>query len=123
MKGGCKLKENVKLYFFIEVSSNLYCGITPRKVTGQNNDDLQGIDCIDAIESYQVFCDALKAIQKTGHTNTFAIWKYPKVTGQKINFSIGALKSEESVVNLLTKDALLIGDKIIDELAINIKNI
>lgn len=122
LNGGCKLRENVKLYFFIEIGSNLYCGITPRKITGQNNDDLQYIDCKDAIEPYQLFYDKLKTIKKAGHTKTFAIWKHVKVSEQNINFSIDALKSKESVVHQLTNDTLLIDDERINELVIEIKN-
>lgn len=122
LQSGCKLKENIKLYFFIEVSSNLYCGITPRKITGQGDNDLQVVDCKDAIEPYQTFIDNLKKIKRTGHTRTFAIWEYLKVGNQTVNFSIGALNSGDSIVRLLSKDTLLLEDKIIEELAIEIKN-
>lgn len=122
LKSSCRLKENIKLYFFIEIGNNLYCGLTPRKITEQGNDDFQVVDCKDAIEPYQVFSDNLKEIQKTGHTSTFAIWKYLEVDKRTINFSIGALNSGDSVVRLLKEDSLLIDAKKIEDLAAKIIN-
>ena len=121
LKSDCKLKENVKLYFFVEVSDNLYCGITLRKMD-QSDNDLKGIELENAIESYQAFQENLTSIQQTKPAEEFPIWQYLTENGERINFTIGGLNRKDSVLRLLQNDSLVLEDKKIEELITQIKN-
>lgn len=120
LKSGCKLKENVNLYFFVEVSVNLYCGISPRKTTPSG--ELEKIECEDAVDPYQAFNINLRKVPKAKHDKTFPIWEHLTVSQRKVNFSLGALNGNDSILNLLEKNSLSIKENVIDDLAIKILN-
>ena len=121
LKSECLLKENIKLYFFIEIESNLYCGITPRKVSGDENNDLTYVHLGDAVEPYQALADEMGG--KLKESSTFMYWEYLTFDKANINFTMNELNGNASIIRLLKKDSLEFKDNLFDELVSQIKKI
>ena len=118
LRAGCRLKDGVRLYFFIEANENLYCGITPRI---PDETGLQGVACEEAIQPYPALLDALKTTKKTGHTRTFAIWEHLTIGQRKINFTLRKLRDQTGFLRLLRAHSLTLDDRLMEELATAVK--
>lgn len=111
----CKLTFGYKLYFFVEISENLYCGISPRADEGdkQNN-----------VKNGTVFVDGkLPSVGDVKHTDIYTVWEHVKSDGNEINFTVKKLQERNSFVNLLEAGALEFSHDLMDGIAADIKTL
>ena len=114
LKDDCTLKENVKLYFLVEVSDNLYCGISPRNT---QQSQIENINCKDAFSAYST----LKKYVKNKDNNIYIAWEHLYYNNHKINFTIRELNGKNSFLCLLEENSLEISNKKVTELVAQIK--